>query len=81
MAGDWGRVQRDMEWILNPANNAKGYGSMKAALEANDVNRMGQVKNAFHESTVQPGQWANFDACAEEDQGRLYALGRSILHL
>jgi hypothetical protein len=31
-------------------------GDLKVALEANDVNRMEQVKNTFHDSTVQPGQ-------------------------
>jgi hypothetical protein len=78
---DWGRLEIGMRWVLDPRNNAKGYGSMKAALEANDVNRLGQVKNAFHDSITQGGERANFDDCARENQGRVYALGRSILGL
>jgi hypothetical protein len=32
MGGDWGRLEKDLRWILDKRNNAKGYGKMKAAL-------------------------------------------------
>jgi len=76
---DWARVEDDLNWILNPDNHAQGRGKMKWALEQNNVDYMGAVKDAYRESVTSPGQRAIFDSCCTENQGRVYAIGRSIL--
>jgi|BarGraIncu00222A_1022003.scaffolds.fasta_scaffold23942_3 hypothetical protein len=81
MAGDWKRVERDLRWVLDRRNNAAAFAEMDDALRANDVNTMGAVKDAFHKSQSSTPVQANFDACATENQGRLYNLGRAILRL
>jgi len=81
VAGDWGRVEKDMRWVLDPRNNAAARGEMDIALRAGDFNMMGAVKDAFYKSQSSNEERANFDACVTENQGRLYNLGRAILHL
>lgn len=78
---DWANTTENMRFSLGPQSNEKGRQKMQDGLLAADVNRMGQVKDGFYDTQNDRGVRDSFDACARENQGRLYNIGRSILGL
>lgn len=59
----------------------KGRGEMIDGLQKGDQNFMAEVKNGFHDSQVDTAVLAEFDSCANDNQGRVYNIGRAILGL
>jgi hypothetical protein len=78
---DWSNTTNNMRWSLGPQSNKQGRQDMQDGLLAGDVNRMGEVKNGFYETQNKGDVRASFDACASENQGRLYNIGRSLMGL
>lgn len=81
-ACDWSRVTNDMNWCLRTGTGVHARGEMEGHLRAGDVNRMGGVQIAFDKcQDHNPEARAHFSHCKNEDQGRLYNIGREILGL
>jgi len=78
---DWSNTENNMRWSLGPQSNQDGRQKMNDALLAKDINRMGELKIGFYETQNKKDVRDSFDACASENQGRLYNIGRSILGL
>lgn len=78
---DWDNTTNNMRWSLSGQSDEDGRKTMVDGLVAGDVNRMGEVKNGFFATQRDGHIRDSFDACARENQGRLYNIGRSILGL
>jgi hypothetical protein len=77
---DWGRVTNDVHYSMTDMGaDLMGQRLMYDACAANDPNRMGEFKNGFHQTQRDGGVLANFDGCAQDDQGRLYGIGRGFM--
>lgn len=78
MAGDWERVTKDIEWAQRDGFDVdiNGRGKMKTAVRQGNVNYMGMYKQGFYECQDQWPVRANFEACCDENQGRVYNIGR-----
>jgi hypothetical protein len=78
---DWSNTTNNMRWSLGPQSDQGGRQEMQDGLLAGDVNRMGEVKDGFYRTQNKRDVRDSFDACAHDNQGRLYNIGRSILGL
>ena len=78
---DWNQVQGDILWAMKTGNGVSitGRSEMREAAGKNDVNYMGEFKDGFYKCQNRPNIKANFDSCCIDDQGRVYAIGRSCL--
>jgi hypothetical protein len=80
-ACEWIRVEADMRWCLVDGHGVQGRGEMIRNLQAGDSNRIGGVENGFRDCQNSGGVRSNFKSCKDENQGRLYNVGRHILGL
>ena len=79
--GNWQRVEGDMLWSLKTGPSVKGRGKMEDGLRKGNVNFMGEVEIGFDEGQIDQSVKANFKSCKDDDQTRLYNLGRQIIGL
>jgi len=78
----WGRVKSDVDWSMtNPGADSAGQQMMCDAARRGNVNFMGEFKNGFHKVQSDTGVLAEFDDCAQQNQGRLYNIGRAAINL
>jgi hypothetical protein len=80
----WKNTDANMQWSLGPQSDKDGRQEMQDGLLAADVRRMGQVKNGFHTTQSgdqKRGERDSFDACCQEDERKVYNMGRRILGL
>jgi hypothetical protein len=82
MSGDWGQATSGIEWSMVTGNaDPRGRNMMITAAKAGSTDWMGEFKDGFHATQASPFVNANFDACATENQGRLYDIGRAAIGL
>lgn len=79
-AGTWERTDDNIRWSMRDGNaDAGGRAMMIHAAKQNNVSFMGEFKDGFHRTQASGSARAMFDACAREDQGRVYAIGRKYI--
>lgn len=78
----WIATELAIKWSLIEGDvDEKGRGMMLIALSKANVDFMGQFKDGFHRTQSSDNQLKArvlFDTCAEQDQRRVYNIGRKF---
>lgn len=81
MSANWKSVKEDLDWSLNQGEDVKGRAELKEAFSKGDAKEMGHVIEAFKMGQRDNHKLANFTRCAQEDDKRLYNIGRKLIEL
>ncbi len=74
--GQWEETDANIRWSLGGQSDTEGRRIMREALGQGNIAFMGDFKTGFHKTQNDNHIKALFDACARDDQRRVYNIGR-----
>jgi hypothetical protein len=81
MSANWKSVKEDLDWSLNQGDDVKGRAELKEAFSKGDAREMAHVIEAYKMGQRDNHKIANLTRCAQEDDKRLYNIGRKLIEL
>lgn len=81
MSANWKSVKDDLDWSLNQGQDVKGRTELREAFSKGDAKEIGHVIEAFKMGQRDSHKLANLARCAQEDDKRLYNIGRKLIEL
>lgn len=79
---EWDDLRKNITWSMT-ANHShhSGKSLMRHAANQGNVNFMGEFKNGYYDTQPSAPRRNEFDSCAQENQGRVYNIGRAVIGL
>jgi spore coat polysaccharide biosynthesis protein SpsF (cytidylyltransferase family) len=81
MSANWKLVKDDLDWSLNTGEDVKGRAELKEAFNKNDAKYVSSAIEAYKMGQRDNHKLSNISRCAQEDDKRLYNMGRKLIGL